>query len=391
MRILHIGYRLPPEPGGKERHIECLVREELALGHEVLVARRLGDVPAGALEVPLPRTLTARVVARRSDPLAFALECARALPRLGRVDVVNLHGDHREALAVGPAAARLGIPLVLTAHGALTTRHRMVMRWAFRRVGGFVALGTRPAADLRRAGVPARAIRTLSSGLDLPLLDAIRSRTAVEPGLIVSVGSLLPVKNHALTIAAFRRLSAIRPGLRLVIAGEGPERDRLERLAQAGPGVELAGHLPRDEVASLVSRAQVFVLASRRLPAIGEGVPTAALEALALGTPALLSSEATLDPVVTDHGAYRVFRSGSVDDLTAHLRVILDDDAVRAGMAERGRRATAHLGWPDVAARIVGWYEEVGRRAGLPSGRRSVARADGDGGGVRAVEAGARR
>ncbi|MEV4457622.1 glycosyltransferase family 4 protein [Microbispora sp. NPDC049633] len=359
MRILHIGYRLPPEPGGKERHIECLTREELALGHEALIARRHGDVPPGAVEVALSRTLASRTVARRSDPVAFALECARALPRMGRLDVVNVHGDHREALAIGPVARRLGIPLVLTVHGALNTRHRQVLRWAFRRIEGFLALGVRPAADLRAVGVPASAIRTLSSGLDLPRLDAIRARTAVEEGLIVSVGSLVPVKNHALTIEAFHRLRAGRPGLRLVIAGEGPERPALERLAQAGPGVELAGHLPREEVTSLVSRAQVFVLASRRLPAIGEGVPTAALEALALGTAAVLSSDATLDPVVADSAAYRVFRSGSAGDLEDQLGAVLDDDVLRARMAGHGRRAVADLGWPHVAARIVDWYERV--------------------------------
>ncbi|WP_169982232.1 glycosyltransferase family 4 protein [Microbispora sp. H10836] len=369
MRILHIGYRLAPEPGGKERYIARLAQEELRREHEVLVARRRGDVPPGVAPVALEPTVAGRALAGRSDPVAFALECARALRRLGPLDVVNLHGDHREALFLGPAAARLGIPLLLTVHGALAMRHRPIMPWAFRRVGGFVAVGARPAAELRGAGVPAQVISTMSSGLDLPLLEAVRARTPREPGLIVSVGNLLPVKNHALTIEAFHRLRADRPGARLVIAGEGPERARLERLARAGRGVELAGHLSGGEVYALMARAEVFVLASRRLPAIGEGIPTAALEALALGTPVVLSSEATLDPVVTDSGAYRVFRSGSVDDLATHLRVLTGSEAVRTRMAERGRRAVADLDWPQVAARIEDRYEEI-RRASPGKGRR---------------------
>ncbi|WP_055481113.1 glycosyltransferase family 4 protein [Sphaerimonospora mesophila] len=370
MRILHIGYRLAPEPGGKERYIARLAREELRRGHEVLVARRRGAIPPGAAAVALRPTRVGRALAGRSDPVAFALECARALSGLGPLDVVNLHGDHREALFLGPAAARLRIPLLLTVHGALAMRHRPIMPLAFRRVDGFVAIGARPAAELCRAGVSPAAVRTMSGGLDLPRLDAVRARTAREPGLIVSVGNLLPVKNHALTIEAFHRLRAVRPGARLVIAGEGPERARLERLAAAGPGVELAGHLPGDEVYALMARAEIFVLASRRLPSIGEGIPTAALEALALGTPVVLSSEATLDPVVADPAACRVFRSGSAGDLAAHLRVLAEDGAVRARMAERGRRAVADLDWPRVAARIEDRYEAI--RCGTPSRRRRV-------------------
>ncbi|WP_182905467.1 glycosyltransferase family 4 protein [Microbispora sp. H13382] len=369
MRILHIGYRLPPEPGGKERYIARLAREELLRGHHVLVAHRCGEAPPGVETVTLRPTRASRAAARASGPVAFALECAHALSRLGPPDVVNLHGDHREALFLGPAAARLRIPLLLTVHGALAMRHRPIMPWAFRRVGGFVAVGARPAGELRRAGVPVRAIRTMSAGLDLTLLDAIRSAASREPGLVVSVGNLLPVKNHALTIEAFHRLRAVRPEARLVIVGEGPERARLERLAGAGRGVEFAGQLSGEEVYALVGRAQAFVLASRRLPSIGEGIPTAALEALALGTPAVLSSDATLDPVVADRGAYRVFRSGSADDLAGHLRPLLDDEALRARMAERGRRAVAHLGWPRVAARFEDFYKAVIReRLGPPGG-----------------------
>ncbi|MBO4273653.1 glycosyltransferase family 4 protein [Microbispora triticiradicis] len=356
MRILHISYRMPPEPGGKERHTARVAHEQALRGHQVLVALRHGEVPPGVTAVTPERSRVTRAVARRSDPLAFAVDCARALPRLGPLDVVHLHGDHREALFLGPVARRLRVPLLVTVHGALAMRHRAIMPWAFRHVAGFTALGTRPTADLRRAGVPAHAILTISSGVDLPRLEAFRARATPEPGLIVSVGSLVPVKNHALTIEAFRRLRAVRPGMRLVIVGEGPERARLERQASTERGVEFTGHLPGDEVYRLVSRAQVFVLSSCRLSSVGEGVPTAALEALALGAAVVVSSDATLDPVVADREAYRVFRSGSADDLLACLRSVLDGDEARARMTGRGRAAVAGLDWPLVAARIEDWY-----------------------------------
>lgn len=358
MRILRIGYRLPPEPGGKERHIERLTQEQLLQGHRIVIAHRRGEVPDGAETLPLRPTRASRLVSGKSDVVAFAMECARALPRARRVDLVHVHGDHREAFALGPAARRIGVPLVVTVHGALTTRHRHVIPWALRHVAGFIALGAQPRDGLLAAGIPAWRIRTMSSGLDISRLERFRGRDPVEPGLIVSVGSLEKVKNHVLLIRAFQELRAVRPDARLVLAGDGTERARLEQLAGAGRGVEFTGRISSDLTYSLVSRAQAFVLASSRLPTIGEGIPTAALEALALGTPVIVSSDASLAPVITDSGAYRVFRTGSVPELVAHLRSVLDDEPSRR-MAERGRRAVSGLDWPLVAARVGEWYETL--------------------------------
>ncbi len=359
MRILHIGYRLPPEPGGKERYIERLSHEQMLRGHEVVVAHRRGDIPYGAEALPLVRTGASRAVSRRSDVIAFAMECARALRGARRIDVVHAHGDHREALGLGSAARRAGIPLLVHVHGALTVRHRRIMPWAFRHTDGFIVAGERPREDLLAAGVPERRMRIIPGGLNLGHLAGFRERHPVEPGLIVSVGSLVEVKNHALTIQAFHRLRTDRPGARLVIAGDGPERARLERLAGTGPGIEFTGHIPADEVYSLVSRAQVVVHASQRLPTVGEGIPFALLEALALGTAVVVSSDASLGTAVADGSAYRVFRSGSVQDLVTHLLSVLDDEALCLRMIERGVRAVSDLDWRTVGDRIGEWYETL--------------------------------
>jgi glycosyltransferase involved in cell wall biosynthesis len=254
------------------------------------------------------------VLAPVSDRAAFAAEAAATLRHLClgarslAVDMLHLHGDHAEAMWLGPVCQRLGIPLFLTVHGRLADRRQRLTRSAFRHVDAFIALGSGTAADLVARGVCERRILTMSGGLELSRMTSVPDARGRERGLIVSVGALDPVKNHSLLIDAFHELVRSRPGLRLLIAGDGPERDRLERLAAQGPGVELAGPLSRQEVCQLLRRAEVFVIASRQLPGKGEGVPTAALEALALGTPVVVSSDTLLDPVVTDRETCRVFR-----------------------------------------------------------------------------------
>ncbi|MGW5667233.1 glycosyltransferase family 4 protein [Micromonospora sp. NPDC003776] len=355
-----MSYRVPPLPGGLERHVDCLTREQVARGHRVAVMFRHGTaVPPGAQRLPLARTALSRASSLASARLGFAAAAARAVRALPRPDLLHQHGDHLEVAALGPTCRRLGIPLVLTVHGGLSTTwpHPRLARAAFRLVDAFVALGATPAADLRERGVEPARIHTMSSGLDLSALARIEPIDR-EPGLLVSVGALDPVKHHDLLIAAFHELRRSRPGLRLVVVGDGPERSRLTQLA-AGAPVEFVGRLARDQVYRLVGRAELFVLASRRLAGKAEGVPTAALEALALGTPVVVSSDASLDPVVTDGAAYRTFRSGSVSELVEVVRTLLDDRPGRWRMAALGAQAAQSLGWPMVAERIDEVYRTV--------------------------------
>ncbi|CAL9677868.1 Glycogen synthase (plasmid) [Streptomyces sp. enrichment culture] len=377
MHIVRVSYRVPPARGGMERHVECLTRHQVEGGNQVTLSFRHGAMaPAGATRLALRRTARSRMLAPVSDRLAFSAETAAAVRALSvgsvrrAVDLVHLHGDHIEAAWLGPACRRLGVPLFLTVHAALADRHQWLARQAFRFVEAFIALGSAAAADLVARGVDRGRILTMSSGLELSAIPFPVDTGARERGLIVSVGALDPMKNHALLIEAFHELASSRPGTRLVIAGEGPERERLSRLAAAGPGVELIGPLPRQDVYDLVRRAEVFVLASRRLPGKGEGVPTAALEALALGTPVVVSSDALLDPVVTVREAYRIFPSGSKAGLVNALATVLDDETSRHRMSELGLRAAAELDWSRVAQRVEEWYRaSLGQRRSLAEGR----------------------
>ncbi|MFI5914801.1 glycosyltransferase family 4 protein [Dactylosporangium sp. NPDC051541] len=382
MRIVRVSYRVPPMPGGLERHVEMLTREQLARGHQVTVGFRHGEPVAGAEVLALASTPRSRALAGRSAVLAFGAEVAHTLRRPEPADLVHLHGDYLDAAQIGPACRRLGVPLVLTVHGALNLRHRGLARWALRYVDAFVALGARPTADLLTLGVDPDAILTTSSGVDLTAIppapaaapDGILTTSggvdlsttpsaaagadraavtapAVEPGLIVSVGALDPVKGHDTVIDAVRRLRVSRPDAHLVIVGDGPLREVLGR----HDFVTLTGPLPRAEIYALLHRAEAFVLGSRRLPGKGEGVPTAALEALACGTPVVLSTEATLEPVIPAE-AYRTFPVGDADALAAVL------GSLPGGRNEVGRAAVRARAWPLVAGEIEDWYGTAFRR-----------------------------
>jgi glycosyltransferase involved in cell wall biosynthesis len=118
--------------------------------------------------------------------------------------------------------------------------------------------------------------------------------------VILGTGRFTPQKDFENLIRAFGIVAATRPDCRLIIVGEGPDRDDLERLiaelALEGK-VDLPGYARNPY--SYMSRADLYVLSSRY-----EGLAMTLVEAMALGTP-VVSTDCPSGPAeVLDHGRY---------------------------------------------------------------------------------------
>jgi glycosyltransferase involved in cell wall biosynthesis len=133
--------------------------------------------------------------------------------------------------------------------------------------------------------VPAGRIATVPNGYDFARVhdapgdrESIRRELAVgDRFLWVTMGRLVPEKGHDLLLHALHGVRRTRPEVRLLIGGEGPERQRLEHLIadlDLGPSVSLLGF--RRDVSSILLASDAFVLSSRV-----EGLPMALIEAAA--------------------------------------------------------------------------------------------------------------
>lgn len=215
----------------------------------------------------------------------------------------------------GPAAVvlgkRFGIPVSIKARGS------DIHDWGRRRhVGpqviaagqaaqGVLAVSEAMRDDMIAMGIPGDRIGAIATGVDLARF-APRDRTAakakleVSGPLVLSVGALIPLKGHDIVIDAVATL----PGVSLWIAGEGPDRKRLEaQIERLGLGdrVRLLGSVPPDRVAAALAAADAMALASER-----EGLANAWLEALASGTPIVIPDVGGARQVVTHPAAGRI-------------------------------------------------------------------------------------
>jgi glycosyltransferase involved in cell wall biosynthesis len=194
----------------------------------------------------------------------------------------------------------------------------------------------------------------------------VRSALGLEPRheLVATVGSLTVQKAQHVLLDAFARVHAARPEARLVIAGEGPLREGLERQA-AGLGITDVVHFAgaREDIADLMDAADLFVLSSVR-----EGLPITLLEAMRAGRPAVVTRIGGMPEVVEDGVTGRVVAAGDAAALGDAVAAVLADAARREamGLAAARRWSERYTG-----ARMVAETERLYREA-RPRGRRAA-------------------
>jgi len=164
---------------------------------------------------------------------------------------------------------------------------RVIMRLIYPRATRVIAVSSGVADKLQRGfGVSASRIDVLPNPVDIDALHASvceQDDPQIDEPYVVAVGRLVSVKNYAMLIEAFAQ-AKLR--CRLIIAGDGPERDALKSLAaklDVGDRVVMPGWLTNPY--PVLARASVFALSSNV-----EGFPNALVEALALGVPVVATN-----------------------------------------------------------------------------------------------------
>jgi glycosyltransferase involved in cell wall biosynthesis len=239
-------------------------------------------------------------------PLLLALACVGPIRRLQRegwdFDAIDAHYYYPDGVAAAWLARHFGKPLAITARGTdlnLITQHalpRRMMQWAARRAQASIGVCSALVDVLRGWKIDPQRLHVLRNGVDLQRFTRQpaperRSGAGLASGegpLLLSVGHLIERKGHHLVIEALAALLPTHPQAALVIVGEGPERARLQALAQrlgVQARVTLTGALPQAELPGWYSAADALVLASSR-----EGWANVLLEAMACGTPVVATN-----------------------------------------------------------------------------------------------------
>jgi glycosyltransferase involved in cell wall biosynthesis len=250
----------------------------------------------------------------------------------------------------------MGVPALLTLHGRLSQRVLDTVGRIYRLPSHIVAVSSPIAAQLESVGVPRRRITVQHSGVDSGLFQSAE-HAPPAPFRVIVGSTLIPLKDHGSLLQAVRLLQADAIDVRLEIAGEGPERERLERTAP--PGVRFHGQLDRPGLARLMRGCHVAALASIDTAQAGEGTPTFLMEALSCGLPFVATDAGGVPELASRSGAGVIVPQGQPDALAAALRSFATDEEVYELRRRAAIAFAPSLDWDRIAERLDSLAERL--------------------------------
>lgn len=370
LRILQVSPYSWDVPGGVQVHVRELARHLRGLGHVVHVlapGRRPGrrdDVQIVGRAVPVRGNGS---VAR----ISFGPQVSRAVGRALREfqpDLLHVHEPLVPSVSMH-AVLQADVPVVATFHSNVG-RERVSSLWfrlaapmvrpVWNRIAQRIAV-----SEAARRSVCSRMgdgnLRIVPNGVDVARFAAA-ARVPLPAGRhLLFVGRLEERKGFPVAVRAFASLASTYPDLRMLVIGEGSERDAVDALPpDARSRVAMLGRLEDDRLASYLRSADVYIG-----PATGgESFGIVLAEAMAAGLPVVASDIDGYRDVARNGREALLVPPGDPDALVAAVRRVLDDEPLAKSLGEAGQRRAREFDWNVVADRLVEVYRSV-----LPGGR----------------------
>jgi glycosyltransferase involved in cell wall biosynthesis len=275
----------------------------------------------------------------------------RVVPRLlevcRREQVRVWHGHDYKTNALGLVLRRFHpMRLVTTAHGWVHRTRRTPIYYAIDRLAmryyeKVICVSDDLVRECRRIGVAPSKCLLLENGIDVTRFRRTQSKAQARQCLgfseaftIGAVGRLSAEKGFDILIRAVDRVLNTGLDVRLVIAGEGVERDSLARLIgelRREDRIRLLGH--RADLIPLYESMDVYALSSYR-----EGLPNVLLEAMAMEVPVVATRVNGVPRLITSGETGELVEAGAVDQMADALRRVLENAELSRRNADEGRR-----------------------------------------------------
>jgi glycosyltransferase involved in cell wall biosynthesis len=372
VRILCWSEFFRPYVGGIEVLASRLLPALAARGHEITVITSHGHLPLpdlDAFEGVRVRRFPFRPGLRVGDATAILQLTAQVRAFVRQLDPELVH-----RLGVGPSllharAVVRGVPMLLTLQNdlRLTRTSGSGLVGELLRSATWVTTCSETLRTQLTRTVPEVASRV--SAIPNAVEPPTRAPSAApwDPPRLLCLGRLVRQKGFDVAIAAFARLRDRFPHARLTVAGDGPERQALERLAielGARDRTEFLGMVPPPRVSEVLDAATVVLMPSRF-----EGLPLVAIEAALAARTVVATPVGGLQEIVVDRETGRLVPADDPAALADAVAELLDQPDQVAGLGARARqRALDRFGLTACVQRYDALYQQLaGSRPGVPA------------------------
>jgi len=370
MRICLYTETALPKMGGQEFVVDALARQFVSLGHDVVV---LAPQPRPPWQIkdetlPYPVERHPRFISTRRLVNWYSFWLLRCHRRY-RFDVLHCHGVYPPGYLAALCRGRLGVPTVITSHGGDIREgnirlarpvlyHRCVQ--ALEEADSLVAISRFTRENLLRLCPEPRVMVDIPNGVDLTPFAAQEARPAnwdpaIRPGeYVLYLGRLKQRKGVDVLLEAVA-LATPTPGVQLVVAGDGEERQDLEALtARWGlqHRVRFVSAVFGAEKTYLLQNALATVVPSR-LP---DAFPLVVLESFAAGVPVVGTRVPGLEDLIEEGKTGWQVPPESPTDLARVFNRLLSNPGLARDLSEPVRDVALDFSWPAIAHRHLHLY-----------------------------------
>ena len=208
-----------------------------------------------------------------------------------------------------------------------------------------------------------RDILVIPNGIDLEKFKNlsrkdIRKRLEIKDNekIITFVGTLRPVKGVKYLIKAMELIIKKNENLKLMLVGDGEEREELERLVEEldlKECVKFIGRVQNEEIPQYMAASDVFVL-----PSLSEGFPVVTLEAMASGLAIIATSVGGLPEIIEDGENGFLVEPKNPKEIAKKVLLILGSDELRENISKKNKEKVKEYGWECVIEQVECIYKE---------------------------------
>ncbi|UCD34336.1 MAG: glycosyltransferase family 4 protein [Nitrospiraceae bacterium] len=335
MKILHTEWS--DGLGGQEKRVLMEAAGLSRRGHETALVCREGARIRGEAE---GLGIAVHTVPMRKPYDLDSMIRLRGFLRKNRFDVVNTHSGVDSWIG-GIAAKLAGVPVLVRTRHLNIALKRNPLNFIHYLPDMYIACGDNMRQNLvESCGFPAHKVVSIATGVAPEFFEVRRSREArAKYGLdrgapvIANVGILRSVKGHEVTLRSVQRVVDAVPGVRYLIAGDGPRQKALEDLARELGIVEhvlFTGFV--EDVREVYALSDVVVLSSW-----SEGLPQSVLQAMAAGVPVVATRVGGVPEVVVHGDTGLLVEPGDHEGLAQGIITLLRQPEAGKRLAGRAR------------------------------------------------------
>jgi|Deesub1362B_J571_1020462.scaffolds.fasta_scaffold00320_28 N-acetyl-alpha-D-glucosaminyl L-malate synthase BshA len=329
-----------PARGGVVTHVENLIKRS-PHAFEIVTYPRFA-------RLPLIRAISFTV-------LGFLTALRKSRRR--KYDLIHAHYAIPQGLLGVALKHALRLPLVVTLHGTdinYLARRRMtrpLVKLVLKQADAVVAVSRFLKEEAEKLGVEAEKVRVIYNGVELPEWEEAEREMS-----ILFVGSLVKQKGIDTLLKAYRIVKERLPEAKLVIVGDGREREALENMSTRLKLKDVFFEGSRNRLGGYYSRSRVLALPSR-----SEGFGLVALEAMAYGLPVVATRVGGIPEVVTHGEAGMLVEKDDASALAEALIKVMADKALWQKLSQNARKRAAMFSWEKTAQQYANLYAELKR------------------------------